>query len=319
MRYQIAQYSLRGARPSNQDRVAVGERDNAVLMVLADGLGGHRGGEIAAETLTASMMRSFQTVRQKVIARPSAFLAFAILRAHDEIQLRARTHRPAIEPRSTCVACLVQHGYAYWAHVGDSRLYHFRNGEVLRRTQDHTAVEQLREEGFLTDAEAGDHPIKGRLLKCVGGPSKPSIDLGPETALEREDTLLLCSDGLWGALEPAEIARFLARASLEEGVEEMLHAAEDRTRGHSDNITATCLRWEDLRTSAPSLQGRMPMHVDEDTLREDAWIWRTETKIQQQRRELPKVPTERSGDTTPEDVKESIQEIEEFLRRFEPK
>jgi serine/threonine protein phosphatase PrpC len=319
MRYRVAHYSRRGARPTNQDRVGVAERDHAVLMVLADGLGGHRGGEIAAETLTTSFVRSFRTIRQKSIARPSAFLAFAILRAHEEIRLRGRNHVPPIEPRSTCVACLVQNGYAYWAHVGDSRLYHFRGAEVLRRTQDHTAVEQLREEGFLTEDEAGDHPIKGRLLKCLGGPSKPSIALGPETPLERNDALLLCSDGLWSSLQAHEIAEYLQRSALDEGVEDMVLAAEDRAREHSDNISAVCLRWEDQRTTAPSLQGRMPMHVDENTLREDAWIWRTERKIEQQRRELPKVPTERTRDTTPEDVKESIEELEEFLRRFEPK
>jgi serine/threonine protein phosphatase PrpC len=297
----------------------VAERDNAVLLVVADGLGGHRGGEIAAEILTASLQRAFQTVRQNVIARPSAFLAFAILRAHDEIRARGRAARPPIEPRSTCVACLVQNGYAYWAHVGDSRLYHFRHGALLRRTQDHTAVEQLREEGFLSEDEADDHPIKGRLLKCVGGPSKPTIALGPETLLERGDVLLLCSDGLWGALPPEDMAGFLGAETLDESVEDMLLTAENKARQHSDNISAACLRWEDARTTAASLQGRMPPHVDEDTLREDAWIWRTETKLEQQRRDLPKVPTERTRDTTPSDVKHSIEEIEEFLRRFEPK
>src|SRR3989338_1508549 len=121
MKYQITQFTLRGARRVNEDRVGYAERDNAVLIAVADGLGGHRGGEVAAEILVQTLMHSFQSLRQPVIQRPSAFLALGILQAHHAIIARAKASEPPIEPRTTCVACLVQNGYAYWAHVGDSR------------------------------------------------------------------------------------------------------------------------------------------------------------------------------------------------------
>src|SRR5436190_15164738 len=118
MKYEVAYHSERGARPMNQDRVAVAERDNAVLLVVADGLGGHRGGEIAAEILVQTLVHSFNTVRSAVINRPSAFLALGVMQAHQAILRRSKASVTAIEPRTTCVACLEQNGYAYWAHVG---------------------------------------------------------------------------------------------------------------------------------------------------------------------------------------------------------
>ena len=110
MKYQITQYTLRGARPHNEDRVGYAERDNAVLMAVADGLGGHRGGEVAAEILVQTLMHSFESLRQPVIQRPSAFLALGILQAHHAIIARGQANTPPIEPRTTCVVCLVQNG-----------------------------------------------------------------------------------------------------------------------------------------------------------------------------------------------------------------
>ena len=224
MKYQLAYQSLRGSRPTNQDRVAHAERDNAVLMILADGLGGHRGGEIAAELLVQTVLHVFQAVKHPRIAQPSAFLALGIVQAHNAIHDHAKS-TPDLMPRTTCVLCLVQDGYAYWAHVGDSRLYHFRGNTLLRRTHDHTATEELRQDGVLSDDEMRDHPQKSRLLKCVGGPTRPTISLSEETRLEYGDVLLLCSDGLWEALAPEELLAFTRRDPIEEGAEEMLAAA----------------------------------------------------------------------------------------------
>jgi len=254
MQYDLAHYSLSGARPTNQDRVAVAERDRATLLVLADGLGGHEGGALAAETLIQVAVRLFQQVHQPQIHQPSTFLAFAILRAHRTIIEQGRAHVPPISPRTTCVLCLVQDGYAYWAHVGDSRLYHYRGTRLLTRTEDHTIAEELRREGVLSEREMQVHPEKSRLLKAVGGPFAPSISLGPETALEENDTLLLCSDGLWEAIEPTEIPGYLLRASLEDGIEEMLLAAEHRMKQACDNLSAIGLRWREPRTRVPPLQ-----------------------------------------------------------------
>ena len=307
MKYQIAYESLRGARASNQDRVAHAERNNAVLMVLADGLGGHRGGETAAELLTQTVVRAFRTIRQPVIQQPSAFLALSILQAHNAIYEYAKA-TPELTPRTTCVLCLVQNGFAYWAHVGDSRLYHVRGGRLRVRTHDHTTTEALRQEGLLSDEEMRDHPQKSRLLKCVGGPSRPTISLGEETRLEYGDLLLLCSDGLWEALPPEQLIAFLQRPSVEEAVDDMLAAAEKKMGADSDNLSAVCLRWEEAATRAAPLQGNRAGEVDSNEL------WEHGARVTAaQKGRPPKAPAAKAV----KDIARDIRDLEDYVKSID--
>jgi PPM family protein phosphatase len=310
VKYEIAHLCARGARPMNQDRVAVTERDNAVLLAVADGLGGHRGGEIASELLAQTVVHAFQSVRTPIIGRPSAFLALTILQAHQAILRRGKASMFTLQPRTTCVACIVQHGYAYWAHVGDSRLYHFRRGQLLQRTHDHSTIEELRKDGLLTEEEMRHHPQKGKLTICVGGPNKPKIALGEETALARDDILLLCSDGIWEAHTPEELAGFLKRDTLEEAVEEMLFSAERKMDDRCDNISAVCFRWlEQAPTSLP-LQGNASVEIDERTLIDTAATIKASGRQQER-------PTKSKGGER--DIAEEIEELEKYLRNREPK
>ena len=317
MKYQVTQYSLRGGRPSNQDRVTVAERDNAVLMAVADGLGGHAGGELAAESFVQTAVHAFRNVKQPTIERPSAFLALVIRHAHNVIRAMARSHPMEIEPRTTCVLCIVQNGYAYWAHVGDSRLYHLRGTQVLARTQDHTSLEQWREEGLVTEAEMGEHFSKGKLLRCLGSAREPAIDIGQETSLQRGDTLLLCSDGLWEALSTEEIARYANSPALEEGIEDMLLAVERKRKAASDNVSVVALRWDDAMSKTLPLQGNPAGQVAPSALvREGA------------RAVAGRKPSALGGKaTSPSQKQESpndsldqrIEELEKYLSRFEPR
>ncbi|MHB8257037.1 MAG: PP2C family protein-serine/threonine phosphatase [Acidiferrobacterales bacterium] len=312
MRFQLAHHSLKGSRPTNQDRIAYAERDNGILMVLADGLGGYDGGALAAETLTQSIVRAFESVRQPVIDKPSAFLALAIMQAHKTILKNGRAHVPPISPRTTCVVCLVQRGYAYWAHVGDSRLYHFRDNSLLQRTFDHSTTEQMHLDGLLSEDEMRLHPEKGHLLKCVGGPRRPTISLGTEIALNSGDTLLLCSDGLWQALSPAELARFVAFSSLDEGVEEMLLAAENKMKKTCDNLSAIGLRWEEGQTRELPLQPVKVTETSHDAMWSDACRRSVDRKRRTRETEPPAHGKGKSLDI-------AIKELEDFVSRFEPK
>ena len=312
MKYQFTSHSLAGGRASNQDRVLVSERDNAVLLVLADGLGGHAGGAMAAEILTRTAQHAFEAVRQPLITKPSAFLALAIMQAHKAIVAHGEAQDPPISPRTTCVLCLVQNGYAYWAHVGDSRLYHFRNGQVLSRTLDHTVTEQLHIDGLLSEEEMKRHPEKARLLKAVGGTRPPSVTLGEETALAPGDTLLLCTDGVWEALGTTELSGFLKFASLEEGVEEMLLAAESRMKHKGDNVSAIGFRWNDAMTTARPLQTKGGRETDHKTLIEDVRLHEAEKKLR-----TPKKSPAAGSDPKRDSLEAKIDELEEFLARFE--
>jgi PPM family protein phosphatase len=315
MKYQITQYSLRGARPTNEDRVGYAERDNAVLLVVADGLGGHRGGEVASEILVQTLLHSFQSLRQPVIERPSAFLALGILQAHHAIIAQGQASLPPIEPRTTCVVCLIQNGYAYWGHVGDSRLYLIRQNHVLLRTQDHTTIEELHQGGLLTEQEMLEHPQKSHLLNCLGGGVKPTISVGEETLLQPGDTLLACTDGLWEAFTPEEITRYLKAPALDEAVENMLNDAVRKMKQGCDNVSAACLRWEDAISKGAPLQGNTAVQIDEEKLREEARHHLP--RIVKRPARKPAAPTEEAGDDRDKPLQERIQEIEDFLKKFE--
>ena len=312
MKYQLASYSIAGGRATNQDRIVCAERDNAVLLVLADGLGGHAGGAIAAEILTQTAQYAFEAVRQPLITKPSAFLALTIMQAHKAILAQGQMRTPPITPRTTCVLCLVQNGYAYWAHVGDSRLYHFRNGQVLSRTLDHTVTEQLHLGGLLSEEEMKRHPEKARLLKAVGGPNTPAVSLGAETALQRDDVLLLCTDGLWEAMEASALYSFLTAPSLDEGVEEMLISAEKRMKERADNLSAICLRWQESVTGTSPLQTTGMKEASHKTLIDDARIRASGKKLRTPIAHAPPVDARKT-------LEKTIDELEAFLANFEKK
>lgn len=325
MKYEIASLTAVGGRSSNQDRVVHAERDNAVLMVVADGLGGHAGGDLAAEALTQTAVNAFHRIKQPLITQPSAFLALTILQAHNAIIQYAKAHDPELQPRTTCVLCLVQDGYAYWAHVGDSRLYHFRGDKLLMRTLDHTATERLREDGVITEEEMLSHPEKSRLLKCVGGPQKPSISIGGETPLQRGDTLLLCSDGVWEAFAENELGRYLDYDSLDEGIEEMVIEAEHRRREACDNMSAVCLRWRDHAPRHQPLQANPALNVDQEALWEIA-----KNKMLAQKAQLTAIAAKRSGASAhrksravnkdkKKSLKSELEELENFIKKLEQK
>ena len=133
MKYQLSKTSRLGNRFVNEDRIGFAEHDDAVLLVLADGMGGYSGGQIASKTLVNRMLRQFQ--RSKLpSADPTTFLKDLVTDAHLAVLRAGSEQYPPIEPRTTCVVCLIQDNCAWWAHVGDSRLYLFRGGKPFTHT-----------------------------------------------------------------------------------------------------------------------------------------------------------------------------------------
>ena len=302
MRYSISHNSLQGTRKINQDRVGHAERDNAVLMVVADGLGGYQGGELAAQTLVETMVNIFERTRQPVIKDPAAFLVLAISYAHKKINRSAKAAGIQVSlPRTTCIACLVQNGYAYWGHVGDSRLYHIREGAVMTRTVDDSTLDQMYCEGMVPEAEyrAGH----AHLLRCVGGDKRPEVNLGEETRLETGDLLMLCSDGVWRAYTDQELAKYSSRQGTDETLDELLARAEKRSRRECDNLSAVLFRWDDEPTSSRPLLGPGTPELDQRQL------WRDRKKRRDERRQRADTPAQAPVD----EIESAIAEIESFV------
>lgn len=242
MVYEIGQASRIGHRKINQDRLAVVETDNAVLLVVADGLGGHKGGEIAAQ-ITADVFFEKFTATSFPVEDPIAFLKETTREAHKEIVVDGRRQNPPIAPRTTVVACLIQMGTATWVHVGDSRLYLFRHGLAVFRTKDHSYVEQLVQQGLLEEGEMAKHPKRHHITRCLGGNDKaPGLTLGSEPKLREGDVLILCSDGLWDPLGDKGISDIFADLDVGTAVPSMAEHAE-KVNKNSDNITVVGFRY----------------------------------------------------------------------------
>jgi PPM family protein phosphatase len=158
MRFAIFQESRTGKRKYNQDRIAHCYSRDALLLIVADGMGGHLRGEAAAQIAVQYLTESFQRQALPKLRDPVLFLLEGFEKAHAAILDYASREDMLESPRTTCVACVVQDGVAHWAHTGDSRLYHFRAGRILAQTKDHSHVQKLVNQGRIREEAVASHP-----------------------------------------------------------------------------------------------------------------------------------------------------------------
>jgi PPM family protein phosphatase len=241
-----ADISLLGNREDNQDRVALAAAEHAALLVAVDGMGGHADGARAAEITRRVMLEAFWNTPHPLFD-PIGFLHLTLGRAHEEV-VRIGLHLPLEQrPRATCAVCLVQQSAAWWAHIGDSRVYHLRHGTVVARTRDHSHVELLLREGLITPEQAQTHPMRNFVECCVGGdPVMPDMTLSSRRPLHRDDVLLLCTDGLWSGVREDEIASVMTQPAtpVREALTTLAQSAVQRCGMASDNTSAAALRWQ---------------------------------------------------------------------------
>jgi len=253
MKFQLAKETRLGARRINQDRVGHWQTSDAALLVVADGLGGHARGEVAAELAVELMGAAFQREAKPKLADPDAFLARAMDEGHAAIMLEGERLRLPETPRTVIVACVLQDGCAYWTHVGDCRLYYFRQGRILHRTRDHTVVQQLIDQGRIREEAAASHPERNRLIQCLGGYQKPRLEAPQRERLAKDDILVLCSDGLWGPLTQRQLLHALLSRKLDEAIPELVQLAETRAGPQCDNVTVLAMRWDEEHVGEKTL------------------------------------------------------------------
>ncbi len=250
MKFSIYQESQTGARSYNQDRTGYVFSRDALFMIVADGMGGHAQGEVAAQITVDTIGKRFQRDARPALASPLSFLGDAINAAHHAILAHAEQHQLLETPRTTVVAAIIQKGAACWAHVGDSRAYLFRERQVLTQTVDHSHVQQLLTQGIITAAAAATHPERNKIYNCLGAHVPPKIELSQKHVLRAGDTLLLCSDGLWGPLAPSLLANAFTREPLAKVVPALINQAVKNAGREADNVTALAMTWADDDGSA---------------------------------------------------------------------
>jgi len=247
MKFTIYQASRQGGRKNNQDRVAYSYSREALLMVVADGMGGHMHGEIAAQIAVQTLTDQFQKMAKPRLDDPMAFLADTTMQAHYAINDYAVDQDLLEIPHTTCVAAVVQDNMAYWAHVGDSRLYLFSDSSLIARTEDHTAVAQLVRDGIISEEDAGHHPERNKVSNCLGGYSAPQVECSAPIPLHDADTMLLCTDGIWGMINVQELTALLHAYTLEDAVRHLMDHAEFRGGEHGDNLSLIAMTWGTAR------------------------------------------------------------------------
>lgn len=231
---ELVRISLKGDRKLNQDRCLAISKGGDTLLILGDGLGGHPRGEVAAQLLVDTCEHLFRNSEHPV-DDPRGLLAECLARAHAAIVRFGLNQQPPIAPRTTGVACLVQGDTAWWSHVGDSRLYLYRDGRLLDQTRDHTRRRP----------RSGDGQPRLTITRCLGG-TRPPPDLaesGP-TPLLPGDTLLLSSDGFWAQHDHDELGRRLYQpGELGDNLAALANEACRSAAPRSDNTTVVALRW----------------------------------------------------------------------------
>jgi serine/threonine protein phosphatase PrpC len=305
MRFTIFQESRRGSRKVNQDRIAYTYGRETLLLVVADGMGGHAGGEIAAQICARLFIERFQQEAKPVLKNPLKFLQETMQRAHAALGSYASQFSMLETPRTTCVAVIVQSGHAYWAHVGDSRFYLFRQGGLIAATKDHSKVQYLVDQGLIGVHEVAQHPDRNKIFSCLGGLVEPIIDLSKRTPLRNGDVLVLATDGLWAVMPQNEIATWLTSTPILKSAPQMMREAEKRGGAESDNLSTIIVRWgAELPTEEASTA----------TITESMGLGEFQTAIDRTVTLTDRKGTQR--DLTDDEIERAIAEIQSTIQKY---
>jgi serine/threonine protein phosphatase PrpC len=260
MKFSVFQTSHKGGRPLNEDRLGYSYTREAVLLVLADGMGGHPDGEVAAQIAVQVYTERFRALARPALPEVESFLVDTLMLANDAIMSHAEKNHLDDNPRTTLVAAVVQEGHVTAVHTGDSRFYWVRNGMVLQRTRDHSYQEKSN-----LIKHGTEHVSRNILFTCLGSPTSPLYDVMPAGALQQGDRLLLCSDGLWGVVDDDDVATRLTEGPLSETLPSMTRLALERGGRHGDNVSTLALDWETPEDFEPTRV------IHTDTLSDDGF------------------------------------------------
>ncbi len=232
-------------RENNEDSYAYWEAEDDAgfkslgrLAVVADGMGGHEGGQVASRIAVEAIQQIYSSSQEH---SPQQRLLEAFREANQRIQKQARSNFMLLGMGTTCTAFALVGPKLYFAHLGDSHLYLLHSGKLRLLTRDHSLVAHLVETGMIREEEAEHHPQKHVLTAALGVSDEIEPDFSPEPLLlEKSDVLLVCTDGLWGQMNESEIEQVLINQAPAAACKTLVELA--RQRGGPDNITLQVAR-----------------------------------------------------------------------------
>ncbi len=220
-------------RFDNEDACGVYNIDNGLLCILCDGLGGNKAGEVASQLTVETIERIFH--KEKSIDYLER-LKFAVTEANNLVHDKSSKESELRGMATTAEAMYFKEDNVYWAHVGDSRIYMLRNGKLKQLTKDHSLVQKLVDEGFLTLKEAENHPNKNVIMRALGDSPTIDIDLSKQKLHSRDDLkFFICSDGVTSVVQDSELEEILGNNDLNFISGSLSNIIEER--GAPDNYT----------------------------------------------------------------------------------
>jgi serine/threonine protein phosphatase PrpC len=232
--YELALLSDIGTdRDNNEDAYGShADSENCVIFVVADGIGGYEGGEIASAQAVEVTLNAFR--ESPAAWGPAKRLHRAVQQANIEIHNRALTVPELRRMGTTLTAAVVSDGVLHAAHVGDCRIYHIRRGKVRQITKDHTVVQDRVRMGLMSATRARNHPERSALSRCLGHELIVAVDR-ITMPLEQHDQLMVCTDGLYSVIEDHEFDGVIRGVDAQTACRRLVELAN--RRGTADNLT----------------------------------------------------------------------------------
>lgn len=238
---QYQTYTNTGSRDINEDRFGVAVHESAMCFVVADGLGGHGNGEVAAQLAADAVCIEFVENGYS-----SDFFKNAFKNAQSDILNEQELRLAPSKMKTTVVSLVISDEKAYWAHLGDSRLYVFQNNRVKLRTLDHSVPQMLVLSKSIKEKDIRNHPDRNRLMRVMGVKGEePRFDTGAPFKLTKNQAFLMCTDGFWELIEESDMERLLKESQTpKEWLEKMADLVRKNGEGKEmDNYTAIAVFW----------------------------------------------------------------------------
>ncbi len=254
MQLEVSVLSDPGGREPNEDAYGFWSGLGGGFCAVSDGAGGHGGGDVASKLAVSTILRAFQDQPE---CTGDAIVA-ALTLAHDAILTAQRTSAALSAMRATAVVLAIDtvHNEAVWGHVGDTRLYCFRDGQVFAQTKDHSVVQRLIDAGYLTPEATRESTQRSRLFAALGHSEEFEVTMAQPLALKSGDAFLLCTDGFWEYVEEADmVVALAAAATAADWLKCMEQQVRDRGGSGQDNFSAVAV-WCNGATSRTAERGQ---------------------------------------------------------------
>lgn len=237
---QFSEISVVGHRHINQDFASHLFTTQGKLFVVADGLGGHKGGELASRYFCEALLDAAESKLKQLNRQADTALILLAEEAAASMSEKISTQQPGLTAHTTCAICwLSADNTLTTLHIGDSRIYWFTNKGIIWQSRDHSVVQTLVDSGIINESQMGTHPTQNALTRsiAVGKAIKPSFKTH-QTKLTNGDCLLLCSDGFWEMIKQKEIISLAISKKPGSDLNRWINTAINRAKPHSDNVTA---------------------------------------------------------------------------------